>query len=235
MKKPKMYLIVTTLLIFFSVAFAQKGYYLEQRIHSGGVMGHPAKDQIQKTWLSDEAIRVEAPENTTIFRFDKNIVWLLQPSKKEYMEVTMEQMQASAEMGMSMLKKNDQNKFTFKKTNEKKTINNWKCYKVVSKSPTMTQTIWLTKDLPFGKEIYYKYFKHMPKMKEMADMIYNNKEVEGFPVLTEMEMNVMGMQVKSSSELLKINKTDMKPSLFELPRDYKKISHPMMPMNKNMK
>lgn len=235
MKKLNRYLTATIFMTFISAAFAQKGYYLEQRIHSGGVMGHPAKDQIQKSWLSDNAIRVEGPKNITIFRFDKNMVWLLQPSKKEYMEVTMKQMQASAEMGMSMLKKDGQSEFTFKKTDEKKTINNWKCYKVISQSPTIKQTIWLTEDLPFGKDIYYKYFKHMPRMKELADLIYNNKEIEGFPVLTEIEMDMMGMQVKSSSELLKIKETDMKPSLFELPGDYKKITHPMMQMNKDMK
>ena len=115
MKRPNTYLTVTAFLIFFSAAFAQKGYYLEQRIHSGGAMGHPAKDQIQKSWLSDEAIRMEGTNNITIFRFDKNIVWLLQPGKKEYMEVTMEQMQASAEMGMSMLKKKKRKRIYFQK------------------------------------------------------------------------------------------------------------------------
>jgi len=233
MAKTNLFIVLMFSALFTHSVFAQKGYYMEQRMQSSGTMGHPAKEQIQKTWLSDVAIRVEGSKTTTIFRFDKHIAWLLRPDKKEYMEITTEQMQAMAEMGMSMLKKDKNNQFTVQKTDETKTINKWKCYKVISESSTMKQSIWLTEDLPFGKEIYYKYFKHMPKLKELAELIYNNEDIKGFPVLTEMEMNVMGIQVKSSTELIKIHEERMNPALFELPSGYSKIAHPMLQMPPN--
>ncbi|HGY54865.1 MAG TPA: DUF4412 domain-containing protein [Caldithrix abyssi] len=225
-----MHIIILLSLLFCVYAWAQQGIYLEQRVHRSGVMGQPAKDMIQKSWLTDNAVRVESADNTVIFRFDQDKVWTLQPAQKTYIELTMDQMRAMAHMGMSMMKESKQNKFDVKITGKKKTINGWKCYEVISKSPTMKQSIWLTKDLPYGKEIYYNFFKRMPKVKEMAELIYNNKEIEGFPVLNEMEMNVMGIEIKSSSELKKVREEKISPKLFELPKNYTKTSNPMMQM-----
>ena len=78
----------------------------------------------------------------------------------------------------------------------------------------MTQKMWLTKDLPYTKEHFYKFYKKMPAVKKLAESFYNDKELDGYPVYTETKMSMMGMNVESSSELILITEKSFSNDLF---------------------
>jgi hypothetical protein len=221
-----------SLFMLVTLVFGQDGVYMEHKNKVSGITGMPDNDTISKSWFTDNKMRVENDEQTIIFRLDKKKVWILMSANKKYMEMSLEQMEQMAKMGAAMGQKEEDLDFKFKKTGAKKKIKNWDCYEVTTKSPMMTQKIWLTEDLPFDKNDFYKLFKNMPQFKKHAESFFNSKEIKGFPVFDETEMDKMGMKIKSIRELITIRKEKMSAGLFELPKDYEKMEQPMNQMQR---
>lgn len=228
----RFFILVAVIALIFNLAQAQKGIYIEQKNHTKGVMGQPDKDQINKTYILGEKMRVESGSSVTIMRADKKIMWNIMTDQKQYMEMTFEQMDQMASMGMSMLKGKKELDFTFKKTDATKKIKNWNCYEVIVESQMMKQKMWLTEDLPYNKEDFYKFYSNMPRAKKLAESFFKAKELKGYPVYTETEMNMMGMKIESTSELISIEKKSMSGEIFELPQGYTKMDNPMFQMQK---
>ena len=224
-----MRIFVIVILLVFSIGFcfAEKGLYVEQKVNTSGVMGQKAKESISKTWMTENYFKVENDEQTMIFDFGKDVVYNLMPGKKEYFEITMDQMRQMAQMGKAMMKNAEEKKMTFKKTGNTKKINNWNCYEVVSDGGFMKQTLWISEDLPYSKDMFYKFYSKMPEFEELAKSFYDAEDLKGFPVSSQTEMNMMGMIVTSSSELILIREEDISADTFNLPSDYKKVENPM--------
>lgn len=223
----KLFVVLILLFNITALCYAQKGYYLEQKVYTSSVMGQPAKEFISKSWIMDDRFRSESDEQITIFRFDLKKVWMIDPEKKQYNEMGMDEMRQMAQMGRSMMQSAEGLDFKFRKTGKTKKINQWNCYEVTSDGGIMKQSIWLTEDLPFGKDIYYNFYKDMPEFRELAESIYNSEDLKGYPVLSETEMNMMGMKIQSSSELITIREEKIASGLFDLPKGLKKVANPM--------
>ena len=219
-------------LLICSFAFAEKGFYVEQQTHTPAVMGQPAKDEVAKTWISDTGYRIESGNTIMILRFDTNIIWNIDLEKKSYFETDAETMKEMANMGKAMMGNAGPSTFEFKKTGNNKKIKNWNCYEVTAKNAMMKHTMWLTEDLPYGKDTYHKFYKNIPEFEELAESIYNSEELKGYPVANEMEMNIMGMQIKSSSELISIEEKDIPSGTFNLPTGLEKVDNPMKNMRR---
>ncbi len=222
------------ILILCSGLFAQS-FYMEQETTSSGMMGMGGGTSVQKFWYTKDKIRIESPKNdqVTILRFDIEKVYLISPKKKTYAEMSLDEFRQLAKMGMAMLKQAGA-PVKVRKTGETKTINGYKCYAVEVDNSGMKQKMWFSKDLKIGKDLYFEYLKKMPEVAEAAEMIYKDKEIEGVPVLTETEISVMGNTIKSTTKLLKIEKTNPPAGLFELPSGLKKVANPLEQMQKGM-
>ena len=61
---------------------------------------------------------------------------------------------------------------------------------------------------------------------QMSQIYGNSKDIKGFPVANEMEMNMMGMKIKSSSELISIKEQDIPASMYNLPEGLQKVDNP---------
>ncbi len=221
-------MLIGILIIFMAgTLFAQKGIYIEQKVKTSGVMGQPGRESISKTWISDEKLRTDNGEQIVIIRTDKGVAWTIMPEKKAYMEMTLAELEAMASMGMAMMGEEASMKMTFRKTDETKKINDWNCYQVIGESKIMNQEMWVTEDLPFNKDHFYKFYKDMPEMRKVSEAFYKSEDIKGYPVYTETEMTMMGMKMNTSSELLEIRKESISPDKFELPDGYKKAENPM--------
>jgi hypothetical protein len=225
-------LLLLVLIVAASSVFAEKGIYTEQKTHMPGIMGQPARDEIAKSWISDTGYRVETGNSIMIFRFDTKKMYSIDLDKKVYVESNADDMKQMAMMGKAMMDNGEDGGFQFKKTGETKTIKGWECYKVSAQNAMMKQSMWLTEDLPYGKETYYKFYKKVPEFEELAESFYNSEEVKGYPVATEVEMNMMGMQIKSSSELISIDEKDIPASIYNLPDGLEKVDNPMKNMGR---
>jgi hypothetical protein len=216
-------------ILFCLPVLAQNDIYMEQKVMTSGVMGQPARESINKSWISDNKIRQEGDRELMIMRFDLGKIWSVRPERKEYFEMTVEELKQLAKMGMMMMQ-NAEMKMDIKKTDQTKKIKDWNCYEVIVSSGMMTQHMWLTNDLPFKKNDFYSIYKNIPEFEELAQKFYNQKDLDGFPVYTEVEMNMMGQKIKSTSELISIQKKKNASDLFELPAGLKKIENPMKQM-----
>jgi len=226
----KIYMIIAVMLIFiFTPAISQDGVYIEQKVITSGIMGQPARESINKSWISEDKYRQEGDRELMIMRFDLGKIWSVMPDRKEYFEMTVDELKQLAKMGMMMMQ-GEGMKMEFKKTGQTKKIKDWNCYEVVVTSAMMTQHMWLSNDLQFKKGDFYKLYKNIPEFEELAQKFYDQKDIDGFPVYNEVEMNMMGQKIKSSSELITIQKKKVSADQFELPAGLKKIENPMKQM-----
>ena len=224
--------ILLIIFLFYSLALAEKGFYVEQQTHTPSIMGQPAKDEISKTWISDTGYRIESGNTIMIFHFDTKKIWNIDMEKKSYFETDAESMKEMAKMGQAMMGNSGENSLVFKKTGSTKKIKDWNCYEVTAKNAMMKHTMWLTEDLPYGKDTYYKFYKSIPEFEKIAESIYNSEELKGYPVANEMEINMMGMQMKTSSELISIKEQDIPASIYNLPEGLNKMDNPMDDMRR---
>ncbi len=226
--------ILLVVLMLFGGVLAQS-FYMEQETTSSGVMGMGGGTSLQKFWYAKDKIRIENPKNdqVTILRFDLKKVYLISPQKKTYAEMTLDEFRQLAKMGMAMLKQAGA-QVTVRKTGETQTINGYKCYAVEVDNAGIKQKMWFSKDLKIGKELYFDYLKKMPEVAEAAKLIYQDKDIEGIPVLVETEVHVMGNTIKSTTKLLKIEKMNPPAKVFELPSGLKKVANPLEQMQKGM-
>lgn len=214
---------------------SQEGMYTEHESKTQGIMGQPDRESQSRTWLLEDRLRSEEGQNVTIVRFDLGKVWTIMLDKNTYFEMSVDELAAMAKMGMGMMQQTGELKFNFESTGRTKKINNWNCKEVVAKSSFMTQHMWLSEDLPFNKDDYYKFYKNSPQIKELVESFYKAEQLKGYPVLTETEVNMMGMKIQSSSRLVKIEKKKLEAGLFELPANVKQVDNPMQQMLDQMK
>ena len=118
-------------------------------------------------------------------------------------------------------------------TGETQTINNWKCKEyLVEISVSMMgmpmpikMDIWTSKDLGVDlKEFQELYTKTLAANPFLQDFIQDFGKMEGYPVLTEFSMDMMGAQQKSREEVISVEKKEPPAGTYELPEGYTKTA-----------
>lgn len=175
-----------------------------------------------------------------ITRLDKGVVWMLNPQSKTY-----------SELKFADLKKLQQGaggdtivpKIGIQKTAESKKVLNMQCQKVVVSAEAKStkggtkyvQTMWIAKNVPGAKEIT-AFQKKMFEQgfggqaggggnKAMLAFQKKISELDGFPLISDLDIKVeggpMSFDMKTHTEVTKIDTKSLSPSLFELPAGYK--------------
>jgi len=245
-------------LLFFLLPFiflfsltAQADIFMKQKHHTDGmtIMGQtqPAKDTIQKIWITEDKISNESEEQTVLMFFDKKMMYIINHAQKTYMEMPLDFNAAMSQSGKEdgEKKPNFMNmaqgmKFevTVTPTNETKKINKWNCRKYNQKlsigmGPVVSE-IWASEELKMDYNVYAKFssamMTTMPGFSgSMEKAIDEFKKIKGVPVLTTTTMNMMGMEMKSSQELLEFKDETAPKSVFDIPKGYKKTEMMGMP------
>jgi len=222
--------------------------FMKQKQHSDGVtvMGHtqPPKDVVQTVWLSEDAIRTDDPEQSTIIDMNKNTWTMINHKTKSYTEMSMDLSKASGVKDMpaeemaqfqNFMKNMMKVDISVTETGESKTINGWKCRKYVQKietamGPSVT-TIWATQDLDVDQDISARLtaslLAQQPGFRESMDaMMAEMKKIKGVAVLSETNMTLMGKEIKSSTELIECREAKAPAGTFDVPGGYKKRDQP---------
>lgn len=218
--------IVLTILLSTLSAQEREALYLEQKINSSGMNNPGSSVAISKSWITDNRIRLEQPGQTLIFLFDAKKVLTLLQKEKQYIEMTFADMDNILNMS-KMFMASGQTDLVFIKTDETKLINKWQAYKIEAKTEQQHMVLWLSEDIDIDRGKILKMYSKMPGLSVIAESFNKTNEFPGFPVLTEMEMKVMDMPVKTSVELAKIDKMMINDSLFSVPENFKQIENPM--------
>jgi len=198
-------------------------------------MTTPAKDDIVITWIAEGKMSTDNPETMVILRADKDVVYTLSKKDKKYTEIPLSKLTSMAgdpEMEKVIKGMAEQMKVSVTETAESKKINNWNCRKYIQvmtipMAGPVTSEIWASPDIKVDYELYFKsmaaMYARMPGMgNALQDMVKEMKKMKGVPVLTNTTMKMMGMEVKSSEELLEVNQDKAPASVFEIPAGYKK-------------
>ena len=248
MKKSILSFLIITFLMTIPIS---ADIYMVNKQHTEGmaVMGRqqPDQDVIQKIWITKNKIKSESGEQTILILLDEKKICsiTLNHEDKTYMELPMgfgnmmdkamenqkgedkEEMEQFMQMAKGMMK------FEIKvtPTGETKKINNWQCKKYnqevkMGMGPIVSE-VWATEELEMDYEIYAKFSTAMMSMQPGFSDSFDNamaalKKIKGVPVLTKTTMNMMGMQMKSSQELLEFKQGTAPKGTFDIPKGYKK-------------
>jgi hypothetical protein len=240
-------------LILILPAFLPADIFMKQKTHTDGMemMGQtqPPTDQFQTIWMATDKIRSDGEEGTVILRLDQGKIYFLNNTKKTYTEMPMdmnkvmnEQMQKSMDeqgmdadeqqAAMGMMQGMGQMKMTITPTAEKKKIGQYNCQKYLMDLQTMmgpsTSELWTTEDLKLDYDLYSKFSAAMMGKGGMfggmmQGMMEEMKKVKGVTVLTISTMNMMGMNIKSTQELIEYKEGTAPAGYFNIPSGYKKV------------
>jgi len=225
MKKLCMVLMGLLLLMSFGMA----DYLVKTNSHTDAMemMGQkqPAKDTMTENWFGDQYVVNVNDNQRTVLDLDKKKMYIINDSEKNYVEtdipVDLEKLlPPEAREMMSMMK----GKVEIEKTGETKEISGYSCtlYKVeLTMMMTIKMDMWVTRDVPFD------YKKMQALMQNMGNMRYiENKEdfkkIDGYPILTHVNINMMGTDIKSYQEVVSIEQKAIPAEKTNIPSDYTK-------------
>ncbi|NIM12886.1 MAG: DUF4412 domain-containing protein [Candidatus Aminicenantes bacterium] len=232
----KLILVVT--LVIVSFAFLNADVYIKTKTHTDAfeMMGQkqPAKDQVSEQWLGDNKFAQIAEGQTMVLDLSKNVIYVIYHGSKSYVEAKLpldmskllpEQMAGMMEM-MKMT-------VAVKPTGESKKVGDWNCkgydinMTMGGGMMSMNMKSWVTTDVPFDwKAFSDKMFPHVMKLSGSMGLDENAlkefKKVQGFQVAVEMTMNMMGQEVKATSQVVEISKKAAPAGTYSVPAGYTK-------------
>jgi hypothetical protein len=227
---------------------ARADFYMKQKIHTGAfsVMGQsqPEKNEVMVFWMGADKYRTdtESSNSSMLLLPDKKLLYMIDHGKKQYQEMPLDlskmlgeaageeggeegQAQAMAMMQGMM----GSMKATVTETGETKMIGNWNCRKYLidmemGMMGKMKAETWATEELKID---YTKAFTManamMAGMPGFEKILAEMKKIKGVVVLQEATMNVMGAEVKSTTELLEAGDKSAPAGHYDLPAGYKKV------------
>ena len=215
MRKSKFLFFV--LILFMSVSFIFADYYYEQQKINSGPRGE--KTSLSKTWITNGKIRVDEKDSITIVDTAKNSVIIINPNNKTYSQMTLDRFRDMVLVAMKNLKKfmkSNNNGVKITVTGETKVIGGYPCYKVIMDMFGMKTINWYTKKIDIPKDVYLEFSK-LTMTKEDFDAMVNNpefKKIQGFPVESIRNINIMGINMKKVTKLIKFAKMSIPSSIF---------------------
>ncbi|MBK5962787.1 hypothetical protein CCR95_01410 [Thiocystis minor] len=226
--------LLASLLNLSAVLASDEGVYLETLNRSTGLMGEAPQEELSKTYLAHDKMKVASSETEgtdMILDPATGTMTFINHAAKQYYTINI----ASVKEGMSqpgmeqMRAMVAETKITVQDTGETKKIGDWHCRKyLVSKTGMMgiEQEVWATEEVDFD----VNRFTDMMSLSGPDGLLANSPEgaaqqaemakIKGYPILTKTKMQMMGSSMESESEVKVIRKEAMPTSLFDIPEGY---------------
>ncbi len=203
-----------------------------QNIKSDAAMGQPAKNTTMTIYAKGQKARIDMGTAGVyqIIDVPAQKLFIVEPSKKNVMVMTAEQMKQTAGM-LSQITGNKQPvPPKVQKLGTSKTYNGFKCdeYKISMSTPIQSDgTYCISPEIDFRKELE----SLIGFSKEFAQLFGGDvmNQIQGFPVHSESTASIFGQTMKSTSELVSVSHDSQPDSLFVVPADYKVVEMPAMP------
>jgi hypothetical protein len=227
-------LFALVLIILALAAFSMADIYIKSKAHTDPVsmMGQsrPATDTITEQWIGDDVFASVSEKISTIVDLKKNLMNMIYPQDKTYIEATLpldmskllpQEMAAMA----SMMKVT----VTVAPNGQTKKVGQWNCagYDVAMTmmGMPMKMMVWATSDVPFDMDKYMeKMYGNVIKAQMMLDdaAILEMKKVKGFWIASEMNMEMMGQKMHTTTEVVEISKKSAPAGTYSVPAGYTK-------------
>lgn len=206
---------------------AESDITIEQTMEISGMPGQPPMNTTQKIWVSPGKVRMEMQggtelpgmgNTTTIIRNDLGKVFVLDDKAKTYMEMPLD---FAAGIGGDM-----QIKCELQSTGNKRKIGEWDCTEHIittTGGPMSTKVVvWTTDDIKYEdklRETMLEATSKNPMMKPLAEKL---RQLKGFPVEQNIEIDMGGMKMNTVTRLKSIVQGEISEDKFELPKNYAK-------------
>ncbi len=234
------------LLLLTSTVAAHADTLLTFKSHSDAfeVMGQKqeAKDSEVKMWIGDNRVRRDDGDATVILRLDENKMYMVDHASKTYsiLDLPIDFKKLMPEGGEQMMEQMSQMMkmdVTITPTDEKKTVGKWDASKVqVGLSNSMGMkvdtTMWVSKAVGVDPRIYTKMASSLASLQPGAmDWVKKMEQIDGFPVLQESTVTMMGTSFKTREELVSVDKAATGGS-YDPPAGYAKKAFDPMAMGR---
>jgi hypothetical protein len=227
----KKILFALVLVLAFSVLLSAD-VYIKTNVHTDAfaMMGknQPAKDEVMEQWVGNNQLANITGDKVMIMDMNKNLMYIVNPKEKSYVETTLPLDMAKlvpkeASQMLSMMK------MTVKVTpnGQKEKVNKWDCrgYDVDMNMMMMQMKmkVWATTDVPFDWKMFAKMYANVSKMSFMDDAsIAEFKKVEGYQIASEMTMNMMGTNMKVTTQVAEITSKPAPAGIYTVPAGFSK-------------
>ncbi len=214
------------------------------------------KGAVQTQYFTSNKMRHNMGDRDSIMDFTTGTITSIDNKKKEYSQVTLEQMeaamkQASAQMEQSMARvppemreKMEQmmggatGAITVTKGGTKKVAGYDTQQYTITMGENMKSERWNTTALqvPFDPAQFHKMSGFSgpmaggPMMKNAAKLAEKMKEIQGFTLAETTSFKVMGHGTDTSKEAVEVKKGPIPAEAFAIPAGYKKVDSPMLKM-----
>lgn len=192
----------------------------------------PARTDTTVAWITDNMTRVDRSDTVSfIIHMDKALAYVINHSAKNYGELSLKPAEdkdgkypgADTDNPMTQMMNV---KGTVTPTDETKKIKDWNCRKfnvdLNLGMVTMKQEIWATEDIKVDYAMYHQASNAMmSQFKGYDDLMKEMKKLKGLPILTIVNVNIMGTEMKRTMEVFEI-KDATPPGGYDVPKDYKK-------------
>ena len=245
-------LILILVLILITVTFLSADIYVKsmQQTKAFEIMGNrsPERMEINEQWLGKSKFAQFSKDVNIIVDYEKEIMFLIINKEKIYFELPLnfnrsELLEMLPEKIADIVKAIKITDVQVNPDIEKKKIANWDCYSnefsmvfmipEINIIPKFKIKMWLTKDLPFD---YKKYKSGMDEFMEqfITEILNVDKDsekefeklnkIEGFPVGSEMVVEMFGSEIKVESQILEVTEKKAPPGIYSLPKGFTKKS-----------
>lgn len=207
--------------------------YVKSKSHTDAmsIMGQntPAKDDVSEQWISDSALAMSGKDQGFIVDLKKNMMYIINHATKTYVEATLPldyakllPPQMAAMAGMMIMTA------TVTPGNETKKIGNWNCslynMNMTVMGMAMPLKVWASTDVPFDTTKYIELFANLMKGQMRLDdaSVKEFQKIKGFQIATEMNADIMGAKMHTSSEVLEIAVKEAPKGIYDAPKGYTK-------------
>jgi hypothetical protein len=207
------------------------------------------------SYYSSEKMRTTSGEGAeAIFDFASGNITMINHKNKEYSVMTRQEMEALAAHLDAQTKKMEEQMASMppavrekmagmvggsganvkvQKGTGGRTIAGYSCQNwIVTMGESMRQEACVTSDLQMpaaaidGQKKLFGSMGAGPMGKMMTAMLEKFKEMNGFPLSSNVTMKIMGKSMNSTSEVVEVKKGAIPASAFDLPGGYKKVDSP---------
>lgn len=223
-------LLVIMLAVLFLSLLLSADYQIKTKMHMDAfeMMGQKQAEtnEVVENWIGKDRMLTHQQDKMFIVRLDQKKMYYVMPEKKSYVEIDLPfdisdliPPEASQMMGMM--------KMTVKvtPTSNTKMIGKWNCtqYQVEMKMMMGTYNLdmWVTQDIDIDLEAYNEMYTNVSAM-GFIENAEEFKKIKGYPIHTDMNMNMMGMTIKGYNTVTEINEKTPPPGLYSPPSDYQK-------------
>jgi hypothetical protein len=213
--------------------FADSLVTLKTHVDAFEIMGRKqeARDADVKMWLAKDKVRRDDRDISTILRLDQKKLMLIDHKEKTYSVLTLpvdllKVLPAEHRKELEALLPKLRMEVSVKNGDETRKIGSWNTRKVqVSMNNEMgmrvTTDFWVSPEVEVDRRLYTQLSATLASLQPgTGDLISQLEKIEGFPVLQESTMTVMGQDVRSREELISVETKEAPADLFEPPAGY---------------